>query len=433
MTTAELQPLSFGELLDRSFSYYRKHFWVLVGIMAIPQIFNVAQMLAAGAMSRVGPEGSWGTVFALGFGLTLLVYLLASALAYAALVFAVSEIHLGGTIPIRAAYRRARARLGSLFNLGFSIFLRIVGCTITIILLPVAVLMVFWYSLAWHALLLENIGARQALKRSRLLTRGQVGRIFLIFILMAIVTWVAILVLQGPFLAAGIWMASEEIEAPYWLDMLSNITAGLATALTSPLAGIALVLLYYDVRVRKEGYDLQLMMEALPATAQAEAPPVHTAPGLPETSVLLMIFLMVVTLGIYIPIWFLTRRKAINSLNSSEELSLGMIVFTLVAFIGSVGLDLIYPESSLGTFVNLVLGIAVLVLSFKVRSILQDHLSPQATGPLSSTAALQSEVSISGVLTFFCGIFYLQYKINRLLERFGPTLSQSETLPSPAF
>ena len=434
MTTAELRPLSFGELLDRTFSYYRKHFWVFVGIMAIPQIFNVAQTLAVSAMSRLGPEGPWLAVFALAFGLTALIYLLASFLAYAALVFAVSEIHLGGTITIRAAYQRTRARLGSLFNLGFSMFLRIFGCAITIILLPVAVLMLFWYTLAWHALLLENIGARQAFKRSRLLTRGQVGRIFLIFILMAIVTWAAILVLQGPFLAAGLLMTSQEIEVPYWLDVLSNITAGLATALTGPLAGIALVLLYYDVRVRKEGYDLQLMMEALPGGVQPEIVPAHTIPELPKTSVLLMVFLTVITLGIYVPFWFLTRRKAINRLDSSEELSLGMIVFTLLVWIGGMVLALAYPENlAVEAFTNIVPGIALLVVAFKVRSILQDHLSPPVTGPLSSTAALQSEVSFSGLITFFFSIFYLQYKINRLHERFGPTLSPDETPPAVAF
>ena len=35
MATAELRPLSLGELLDRTFSYYRSHFWLFVGIMAI--------------------------------------------------------------------------------------------------------------------------------------------------------------------------------------------------------------------------------------------------------------------------------------------------------------------------------------------------------------------------------------------------------------
>jgi hypothetical protein len=38
----DLHPLSLGELLDRTFTYYRRHFWTLVGIMAIPQVLIVA-------------------------------------------------------------------------------------------------------------------------------------------------------------------------------------------------------------------------------------------------------------------------------------------------------------------------------------------------------------------------------------------------------
>ena len=41
METAELRPLSLGELLDRTFSLYRNHFWVFVGIMAIPASFGI--------------------------------------------------------------------------------------------------------------------------------------------------------------------------------------------------------------------------------------------------------------------------------------------------------------------------------------------------------------------------------------------------------
>src|SRR5271169_5669056 len=41
METVELRPLSLGELLDRTFSLYRRHFWLFVGIMAIPCSFAI--------------------------------------------------------------------------------------------------------------------------------------------------------------------------------------------------------------------------------------------------------------------------------------------------------------------------------------------------------------------------------------------------------
>ena len=45
METAELRPLSLGELLDRTFTLYRNHFWVCVGIMAIPASFSIPMNL----------------------------------------------------------------------------------------------------------------------------------------------------------------------------------------------------------------------------------------------------------------------------------------------------------------------------------------------------------------------------------------------------
>ena len=54
MTVTELRPLSLGELLDRTFSYYRSHFWVFVGIMAVPQVFLVGVDLLRQALTRPG-------------------------------------------------------------------------------------------------------------------------------------------------------------------------------------------------------------------------------------------------------------------------------------------------------------------------------------------------------------------------------------------
>jgi len=45
----------------------------------------------------------------------------------------------------------------------------------------------------------------------------------------------------------------------------------LSASLVGPLLTIALTLIYYDQRVRKEGFDLQLMMASLQPSSQAPA------------------------------------------------------------------------------------------------------------------------------------------------------------------
>ncbi len=216
--TTELRPLSFGELLDRTFSYYRSHFWVFVGIMAIPQILLVAVALLTDALTQ--PVGSvdvellparaqWLVLGGAGILIVAVAYAFAYTAALGATTFAISEIHLGRPAGIRSAYRRMRGRIGRLFNVMSSVGIRVLGGLIlfsfaagllgalgrgtgssTIVALLVlsgllaagclTVLLMLRYAVAVPALLLENVGARHAMSRSVQLTKGYRSRIFMI-------------------------------------------------------------------------------------------------------------------------------------------------------------------------------------------------------------------------------------------------------------
>ncbi len=60
---------------------------------------------------------------------------------------------------------------------------------------------------------------------------------------------------------------------PFWLQAPMAVTGGVGGAISGPLLVIALALLYYDTRVRKEGFDLQLMMDSLDEADPAGARP----------------------------------------------------------------------------------------------------------------------------------------------------------------
>jgi|LQYC01.1.fsa_nt_gi Ca2+/Na+ antiporter len=137
---------------------------------------------------------------------------------------------------------------------------------------------------------------------------------------------------------------------------------------------------------------------------------------LKKVSVLLVIFLVVITGGIYCPVWFLTRRNAINRLESMKKLNFGIFIFALVffsislllAFISGVSKELgeIYTAIGLYAFsliLHLVAGITLLIQCFKVRSIFNDHFNVH----------LERNIQFSWVATLFFEICYLQYKVNR--------------------
>jgi membrane-anchored glycerophosphoryl diester phosphodiesterase (GDPDase) len=310
--------LSLGELLDRTFTLYRTHFLLFIGIMALPQLFGVAMnLLLQAAMGPLvffppatRPPANNPTLaraaggVLLGIWLVLLLNCVVYAVALGATTFAVSDVYLGRRATIRAAYQHVRGRIGRLLALLGVILLVVftaymlaavlavmVSVLLGMLYKPLAVvtavlgilggvLLAFWlalrYGVAVPALLLEKNRVIQAMKRSAALTKGHLGRVFLIVLMMAVITYAVIAIFQGPFLIAFAIMAKGGF-VPLWLRSLSVISAVAGGTLTGPLLMIALALLYYDVRVRKEAFDLQMMMAALDSSAlPATIPPAVT-------------------------------------------------------------------------------------------------------------------------------------------------------------
>lgn len=268
MPTTDIRPLSFGELLDRTFTYYRNHFWTFAGIMVIPQLVGFLQgtlniilfpplRISTGAKPNVGVFGHFSPTFVALTALFVFLYMVLGSMTYGAVTNEVSEIQLGRSLTIRESYRLPLKRLGSLAVLTVLFLLLLLVGAITIVL---PILMCLWYAFAVPVLLEEKASPREALKRSRRLTKGNRGNIFAIAFLMGLVVWIAMIVSGLPFFIMTGILAAKKLAMPIWAQILANILSGGAGALTSSLTPIGLALLYYDARVKKEGYDLQVMM-----------------------------------------------------------------------------------------------------------------------------------------------------------------------------
>jgi hypothetical protein len=118
-------------------------------------------------------------------------------------------------------------------------------------------------------------------------------------------------------------------------------------------------------------------------------------------------------LGIYVPIWFLRRRRGLNSLDSQRKLGvLGPVALLVLQVI-----YLFLPEHSTPeTIVGLTIVIMIMILAFRVRFILADHMESKIRAVLPVSVGIQSSSSPSNLLTFFLNIWYLQYKINQLVD-----------------
>jgi hypothetical protein len=270
MTTA-LRPLSTGELLDRTFSLYRSHFGLFVGIFALPHLAVLAYQCVQVAFQSPGTQLSnilLNLVWTMGaLGLTVIC----SYVSQAVTVAAVSQVHFDCPASIGDSFSRVRTQIPGVIGLSILISLG-VGCGLIALILPGVLLALMW-SLSVQAKVLENKGVIDAMSRSSDLTKGDWGRIFVIWLLFLVLGIGVSLLLRWPVeMAAGVSsiVALQRRTGGWRIALL--VSTFISECLVGPLGTIAFSLVYYDERVRKEAFDLQLMMMTLDATVLPVSP-----------------------------------------------------------------------------------------------------------------------------------------------------------------
>jgi len=299
MAEVDLRPMSLGEVLDRTFSLYKRNFWLFAGIVSLPYllllVFNIAiaQMgKGAGVAGKTGglPSASLIIGAATGVFIVLFFYFLLTGAAHAATIFAVSDLYLGRTPNLRNSYRRVGTKVFRILLL-FLIFLLVfvfgfaaigivgalLGSPVIIVLGMIIGFIVLLVLLCRTAVvipsaMLEDVGAVRAISRSFELTKGHGFQIFLIFLLVAVLSYVGILIFQAPF----IYLEADAVKAHQTLSLgmvvLKNLSAFLSEVLVGPIGTIAFSLMYYNLRVRKEAFDVQHLMASLGSQPAPGAP-----------------------------------------------------------------------------------------------------------------------------------------------------------------
>src|SRR3989442_883127 len=253
MANLDLRPLSLGEILDRTFSLYRRNFLLFAGITALPQLLILALNLAQTTLTRFptppgqpgrqpveqfqSPASSGLVAFGIvGVLVGIVVYLVAYLFAQGGTVYAVSELYLGRATSIGASLRRMRGQLGSLFGVILLNGLAVMGATLFLIIpgIYVACRLITCVPAA----LLEDLVPRASLERSFRLTKGSAGRAFVIFLLYFIMLYAAVLLFMFPFLFMAALSAKEPGTRRMWLS-LSQVGNLVAAVQVSPVPAIA--------------------------------------------------------------------------------------------------------------------------------------------------------------------------------------------------
>ena len=251
--------MSAGEILDRTASLYRDNFVLFFGITLVPHllllVWNLPRLVLIEYGRRISPSQLFEQTV-----ITLVITVVDSHIVYffaqGATTFAVSEMYLGRKVSISAALRRLGTRTWSL-----------VGCTLlngmtiffaAVFLLVPGISLACRLMVALPAAILENLSPREAFERSFSLTRGYVKGALAIFALYFALRITAYLLILYPYrLVIFTRLDPETRLLGSVLVLLANVAI---TTLIEPFLTIAATVFYFDLRVRKEALDLQLMM-----------------------------------------------------------------------------------------------------------------------------------------------------------------------------
>jgi hypothetical protein len=252
MVSTTLRPMSVGEILDVSFTLYRRHFATLGTIAVlcsgVPVLLSLYIEASGGVLQNLP--------------LTLVYYVVftvLSSIATAATVFVVSESYLGRPLTAASALRRATPLLGRLIVCSLLLAI-VVGFGFLFFMIP-GIVLLCGLLLAFPSLVLEPGNTPTgALSRSWSLTRGSRLRMLGLLVTIVILLYVPIIALGA---IATVVLPADPGTAALTPGLMTLAVVGVLQMLLYPLLYCVLTVAYYDLRVRKEGFDLEVLASTL--------------------------------------------------------------------------------------------------------------------------------------------------------------------------
>jgi hypothetical protein len=246
----ELRPRSATEIIDAAFQILKLQYGTFVVLAALAYLPYIAIMLVIGA-STSGASMDARNEAALGAGLLALpVALIWFPIAETAVLVGASDALLGKQVDAAAALRVVLSRFGSV--LGAAI-LKGLLVLIAMVFFVVPGVIVWLGLFATPAVVVyERLGATESIGRSWNLAKGMKGKVLGVMLLV----YLMVLAVQ---LAVTVIAATVGVN-----ELTANVAASVLVIFIYPLIGIATALLYYDARIRKEGFDLHVLAGELP-------------------------------------------------------------------------------------------------------------------------------------------------------------------------
>jgi hypothetical protein len=310
-TFTTLEPMSTGDVIDRAVRLYRRNFTALIAIVAIPTLvgylssmtfwYGYSSLISSAANSSSIRAESIVMLTLGGLGYPVYLFLLLATVAGLSRTVG-DHLMMGESITLRKSVSAAWKRRGNIVLLGLLLLAIIVGmylvfsvivfalvlagsliagvmvaaqlpqgATITLVVIMAlaflaAAIFMFCQVVARlvfmpQVVMIEGESAGSALARAIRLGKGnwhRVGAILLFtyFVSLSMLSAMTLPVIAGLYLAG--YAITEFFTSPGWTIVYTSFS-DISSLLALPIWIVSFTLLYFDSRVRKEAYDLELL------------------------------------------------------------------------------------------------------------------------------------------------------------------------------
>jgi len=261
VSAAAYRARSATELIDATFQLLRRN---AAAFFTLSAMFTIPNTIAQSIFMRTALQQATNPVTAVAPGLGgLLIYSLCafalSALFQTAMMFAASETYLGKPVVVADDLKQAVPKMFTVF-VAYVLTSLLIGVGALGFLVGAFYVAVLLFAVP-AAVIFEKADVGGAITRSADLSKGLKGHIFLTFLLAAVIYMVGYLIVV--FFASLLMTISPYVQL---------IVQALGLTLIVPIFPIVAVLVYYDARIRKEGFDIELMAQQVGGPGAAANP-----------------------------------------------------------------------------------------------------------------------------------------------------------------
>lgn len=278
--------MDIGDILDGTIRIYRAAPWTLIGIwgiiVGIPILVQqIAGLYSTELLFATDPDSPYlatemyevfeSSEYWIANGiiiLSLIVWFFTAPLANGSLVYAISELILGRQPGIWESISAVWPKFTRILTAWLYIFGIVIGCIIFALIPFIGILVIFLliYILihvmfVTQAVVLDDFPAWNALHRSGNLIKGRALRTAGIYLLVAIMITVIAFGLQQAVTLVDMGLRAIPGMPVTFAIAFGGVLLSLTNIILQPIGSIALTLLYYDLRVRKEGFDMVVLAD----------------------------------------------------------------------------------------------------------------------------------------------------------------------------